>query len=1292
MKSFSLLRTNTGLTTNVKVVVASDYKLYLESFNSIPELSTSRYKKFQFNKNNYYDELVPYFFKNTSTDVAYSIKYDEDNDKMFNSFSMQYDDIYQMGCRNISDNKDYIEEFECLAPLYLFSHAVPKYFVILRTDGPGLQNLSKDNFRSEIVDKFKCIKLFDLTKTSPLGEWINNNFINNASFPATPFELDYRKLEFSKWNGIDFESGGYSSKSFFMDEVLETENTFHDLQKTVFDGYKNNKVIFPNIINFSFLFDDTPATPTSLRKWSINRYYGFYLNEMDLDFCVTPYTPPALRPDVIVKPGNILCSQSGSNNPFEKDFKNDQIYYVEYLGNFYKIEQYTEKSNPQLVQKKVDNVISESINTVDIPKYRIISDIDLSGKQSDLNKKIITIDAENKIKYINGSIFDIPNYDYADLWLMNIDGVNHVIKKNISGEFFLQTDYGFSLSVDKYSYYINDPDPNYRKTVSLIVDKDNAPKNFKIYRCQFTDIKDFDTQIVNTQYSKFEYDINNQLVKTDETKMYTTDLRSVSNPKDLNDYVFNNEVVHIPCSSEFTATGELFEIKNDNLTDLWRKNSTFCKWGFQNSISSSDYPYMMNNSSQGEDYNRTINPFYPQPSRVERNLDYYYSVNSGTTSYSFQTLNINGESFDFYKYLGFETVGTASYSYDYFSYFFSRPNYYDSGNLYENTYKYSNFNIGDNVIPNITLFRGIKFNIYDVSTIKPGVNNIENINLISSNSYNDYKFSILLTKNAVDEIYDAIETNKIVGLTDSTNNIQWKIIDNWKLDTSYLSGTIVSYNDVLYTALIDNTISDPTDNPALSSNWSLTTSTAGDYPLWSPNITYTTGQWVYNNGEYYTKNSSSTGPDFWSPEITYGYGSYSIFGDSVWQSMTASNNQQPSISLMPGGVQQYWSKIALVSATASKWDIIQLWSPSKAYSINEYVVYNNVLYGASQSSSGETPSLESTIWTRHYSIEPDTNYIYGTGSVYTTPSSNNIIKLNNRYYLCTSNSNSNTLDNGITIYVNKLWKNILINIYINDNTYSDTDGCARDVMYTDLHSKLTASNFISCINDLTNKYGFSDNLRYIVIDNDGIKSYTIENIKDLPVMLIADYPDAVNIKLDSLIISPSSINSNLIKPNRKLDNAKISNIDQLNYYNNIPLGVSIKKSGKERALIDNYSSLKNELYNNLYRHSGYYMPIFYEIALFNRPSKYGPLNGGNYKFDTSLTNFGIMKERIISKVNRNGTILKLKNNSSVRSIYPMLDEFGYTFVDFFIFKSNWDYEYFYECFNISDTTNQNNTQ
>ena len=299
--------------------------------------------------------------------------------------------------------------------------------------------------------------------------------------------------------------------------------------------------------------------------------------------------------------------------------------------------------------------------------------------------------------------------------------------------------------------------------------------------------------------------------------------------------------------------------------------------------------------------------------------------------------------------------------------------------------------------------------------------------------------------------------------------------------------------------------------------------------------------------------------------------------------------------------------------------------------------------------------------------------------------------MNNKYYIITGNSSSSTLDNGINIYINNIWKNILINIYINDNTTPNISGVARDVMYNDINSKLTANNFINAINDINDTYGFSDTVNYIIINTTGINLYNINNIDNLPTMVIAEFPDIVNIKIDSILTKPSTINPNLITPSRKLDNGLIVGLNQLDHYNDLPLGTEITKVKKERPIVDNESGLKNQVYNNLYRYSGYYMPIFYEIQLFQRPGEYGPLPIGNYKFDTDLTEFGIIKERIMSKINTKGSVLKLRNNTShLKSVYPMLDEFGYTFMDTFIFKSNWDYEYYYECVAppIIDVTNQ----
>ena len=55
--SFQLVRTNPALTTNIKVVVASDYSMYLESFDTNKQLSDLVYKHFPIYKENYYENF-----------------------------------------------------------------------------------------------------------------------------------------------------------------------------------------------------------------------------------------------------------------------------------------------------------------------------------------------------------------------------------------------------------------------------------------------------------------------------------------------------------------------------------------------------------------------------------------------------------------------------------------------------------------------------------------------------------------------------------------------------------------------------------------------------------------------------------------------------------------------------------------------------------------------------------------------------------------------------------------------------------------------------------------------------------------------------------------------------------------------------------------------------------------------------------------------------------------------------------------------------------------------------------
>ncbi len=368
------------------------------------------------------------------------------------------------------------------------------------------------------------------------------------------------------------------------------------------------------------------------------------------------------------------------------------------------------------------------------------------------------------------------------------------------------------------------------------------------------------------------------------------------------------------------------------------------------------------------------------------------------------------------------------------------------------------------------------------------------------------------------------------------------------------------------------------------------------------------------------------------------------------------------------------------------------------FSPGHYVIFNDDVWVTLGSpTKGIPPSTPN--WIKVYSLSVDTKfpYNYKNNSVELFDY-NKIIYMNNSLYMCIDNPNSSTLENGINIFINKKYKNVLVNIYINDNTYSIVKDAEyntwvtskdllsktnRDDIYTDIFSKLSANNIMNAINDLENKHGFSDNIKYIIIDEDStVKIYDfniLSSVKSLPALLTCNAPDEFLTRIQSNIVYPVTLTPSEIKPSRKLDNGNITSIDQLNYYSDIHLGTSIKRRTDDPMIVDNFSGLKNEIFNTMYRHSGNYSPIFNEIELFRSPGLTNSYGNGNYKFDTDLNHFGRIKERLVSKVNRFKNILKLKNSPNNKSIYPMLDEYGYHPIDFFIFKSTWDYEYHIEC-------------
>ena len=728
MKSFSLLRTNVGLSANVKIVVDSESKISLDSIDSDPILSSSSFKKRPVSPSDYIGEIYATYFRSFPKELIFKIKFDGDKSLMFQNFENQIDSLYFSGSSNIGNNKDYLEEFEFFSPLWIERNGIPKCFVIFRVDDPGLVEITRNNFREQILDKLKFVKCFDLKGNNSISEWLKKNYEDNDQFPTSSLWIDFRDSEFSYWTGIDLSTGLFTTKSSILNSFLSNEQTYFDFQKMVFEGWANSGIIHPNILNLSFLFDDEPATKNTLRRWTLNRYYGFYFEDIEEVKGISFYQPQNLSPNILIDENNFLTSTS-SSSPFLEEWRIRDYTWIQIRGDFYKVER----------------VISNEIQN-----WKIIAATSFSGlTSSSLNTNIWTVNTNNELKLRNTEYpcdpqlpeqnINIDNFSSVDIWGISIDDSFYRIHKNSSGSYYIISDGGFRFTNDIMEYYINFPEESGITKIDLL-DENGKPKIFKIYKFKFLDIKDFDIDVIDTVYSRYQYEFESSLnIKTDEPKFYLRDFKDKSNPKDFERFNLSNEITYLPSSSEYTSNLETFKIDGADLTDIWRKNPIFLKWGWKNSQNTNDYPYLLNNSLLSDEFNRSPNSFNSIVTRSDRNLDYFYTINADGHSYSFHSLHVSDSDRNFY----FDIGSYFSSSSDYFVDFFGKTFSFNLINV-QGSRKWSKFNTGRSDIPNLTLFQGIKFALSKVDSIDVSGQSIQTLNLLNDNYFDDWKFSILL--------------------------------------------------------------------------------------------------------------------------------------------------------------------------------------------------------------------------------------------------------------------------------------------------------------------------------------------------------------------------------------------------------------------------------------------------------------------------------------------------------------------------------------------------------------------
>lgn len=289
--SFQILRTNPRLTTNTKLMYDGE-KIYFESFSADDLLSSKDYKNKRVWASGLFNRDIKNFLLGTGKS-AYTIGQRLENNVVGDDYSLQYENMYWCGCEEI-ESYAYPQEFGMVAPLYL-RKKLPNYFIIFKVDGPSNFLMKKDvddidsdgdrdefiddnyNFKEDILNKATIVKSFDLREGTVIGNYIRN-YISQKSFEFDKSMYVNFSTKEIYYYGIDIEQGLLTTKvENFEDELVKCDNTVTHSDDWLTSGYERNKLIYPYIINFEFLFDDNKT-----EDYKFCRYFGYYCDDIDI--------------------------------------------------------------------------------------------------------------------------------------------------------------------------------------------------------------------------------------------------------------------------------------------------------------------------------------------------------------------------------------------------------------------------------------------------------------------------------------------------------------------------------------------------------------------------------------------------------------------------------------------------------------------------------------------------------------------------------------------------------------------------------------------------------------------------------------------------------------------------------------------------------------------------------------------------------------------------------------------------------------------------------------------------
>lgn len=132
----------------------------------------------------------------------------------------------------------------------------------------------QDHFIENILPKSRIVETFSLQESSKIGKYLRK-IKSNSNYTQHLIDVKFEQDSLSTYNGVSVKDGVFCKKGEYLSSNFINDLPIIEMDKIITDGFKRNGVVSHSLLNLEFFFNDPDAD-----LYSINRYYGFYVDDI----------------------------------------------------------------------------------------------------------------------------------------------------------------------------------------------------------------------------------------------------------------------------------------------------------------------------------------------------------------------------------------------------------------------------------------------------------------------------------------------------------------------------------------------------------------------------------------------------------------------------------------------------------------------------------------------------------------------------------------------------------------------------------------------------------------------------------------------------------------------------------------------------------------------------------------------------------------------------------------------------------------------------------------------------